>query len=52
MGFASIGHFAFFHSRFQDSLWPIALRWLRDGELDDSLAAYLVQPARRHPTPA
>ena len=52
MGFAGIGHFAFFHSRFQDSLWPIALRWLRDGELDDSLAAYLVHPGRRHPTPA
>ena len=23
-----IGHFAFFHSRFKDSLWPIAFEWL------------------------
>lgn len=23
-----IGHFAFFHSRFKDSLWPIAFKWL------------------------
>ena len=29
----AIGHFAFFHSRFQDSLWPIALQWLKRGEL-------------------
>lgn len=33
IGEAAIGHFAFFHSRFQDSLWPIALQWLRQGEL-------------------
>lgn len=26
---AKIGHFAFFHSRFEHSLWPIALAWLR-----------------------
>ncbi|PXX94855.1 alpha/beta hydrolase family protein [Halomonas sp. LBP4] len=25
---AQIGHFAFFHDRFRDSLWPIALEWL------------------------
>ena len=29
----AIGHFAFFHSRFQGSLWPIALQWLQRGEL-------------------
>ena len=29
----AIGHFAFFHSRFQGSLWPIALQWLQQGEL-------------------
>lgn len=27
----SIGHFAFFHSRFENSLWKIALEWLQDG---------------------
>ena len=33
IGETSIGHFAFFHSRFQKSLWPIALEWLLNGEL-------------------
>ncbi|MFO3721975.1 alpha/beta fold hydrolase [Pseudomonas sp. HLMP] len=28
-----IGHFAFFHDRFRDSLWPIALQWLQQGNL-------------------
>jgi len=27
----AIGHFAFFHSDYQDLLWPLALEWLRDG---------------------
>ena len=29
---AEIGHFAFFHERFRDALWPLALDWLRTGE--------------------
>lgn len=29
----SVGHFAFFHSRFQAQLWPIALGWLRDAQV-------------------
>ncbi|MEQ5778416.1 alpha/beta fold hydrolase [Thalassospira sp. NFXS8] len=33
IGAADIGHFAFFHDRFETSLWPIALTWLRDGVL-------------------
>jgi len=28
-----IGHFAFFHDRFRESLWPIALEWLQRGAL-------------------
>lgn len=28
-----IGHFAFFHDRFRQTLWPIALGWLQRGEL-------------------
>lgn len=28
IGEAAIGHFAFFHQRFQESLWPLALDWL------------------------
>jgi predicted alpha/beta hydrolase len=27
-----IGHFAFFHERFRDTLWPLALGWLSTGE--------------------
>ncbi|AHI65836.1 serine aminopeptidase domain-containing protein [Burkholderia thailandensis] len=33
IGAASIGHFAFFHSRFEPTLWPIALGWLKTGAL-------------------
>jgi predicted alpha/beta hydrolase len=33
VGAKRIGHFAFFHSRFETHLWPIALRWLRTGQL-------------------
>ena len=28
-----VGHFAFFRSAYQATLWPIALSWLRSGEL-------------------
>ncbi|MGY2202557.1 alpha/beta hydrolase family protein [Pseudomonas gingeri] len=28
-----VGHFAFFRSQYQEKLWPIALHWLRKGEL-------------------
>jgi predicted alpha/beta hydrolase len=33
IGEAEIGHFAFFHSRFEKTLWPIPLEWLRSGQL-------------------
>ncbi|WP_043458941.1 alpha/beta hydrolase family protein [Azohydromonas australica] len=33
IGQARVGHFAFFHSRFEHSLWPLALEWLRHGRL-------------------
>lgn len=50
LGCARIGHFAFFHSRFESSLWPIALRWLRDGEVDAELARCIVSDSPpRHP---
>ncbi|HEY9102220.1 alpha/beta fold hydrolase [Chitinimonas sp.] len=35
VGEAQIGHFAFFHSRFERSLWPLALHWLQSGEVRD-----------------
>ena len=32
-GERQVGHFAFFHSRFEHSLWQIPLAWLRHGRL-------------------
>lgn len=31
VGLAQIGHFAFFHERFRETLWPYALEWLETG---------------------
>ena len=33
IGESSVGHFAFFHSRFEPSLWRIALEWLKHARL-------------------
>ncbi len=33
IGVDEIGHFAFFHSRFEATLWPVALHWLRHASL-------------------
>ncbi|VVP98537.1 hypothetical protein PS918_03938 [Pseudomonas fluorescens] len=33
IGEAEVGHFAFFRSAYQATLWPIALSWLQNGEL-------------------
>nr|WP_082711706.1 alpha/beta fold hydrolase [Burkholderia singularis] len=33
IGADRIGHFAFFHSRFEASLWPISLDWLKNGRM-------------------
>ncbi|WP_073957174.1 alpha/beta fold hydrolase [Thalassospira sp. TSL5-1] len=35
VGVEAIGHFAFFHDRFEASLWPVALHWLQNGSLPD-----------------
>lgn len=35
IGVESIGHFAFFHDRFRQSLWPLALAWLSAGEITE-----------------
>lgn len=32
-GEASIGHFAYFHEKFRDTLWRDSVRWLRDGQV-------------------
>jgi predicted alpha/beta hydrolase len=33
IGEEEVGHFAFFRSPYQATLWPIALAWLQNGEL-------------------
>jgi predicted alpha/beta hydrolase len=33
IGEVEVGHFAFFRSAYQATLWPIALSWLQNGEL-------------------
>lgn len=42
VGATQIGHFAFFHSRFEQSLWPIALEWLRHGRVPGALRGSVV----------
>ena len=46
IGVTEIGHFAYFHSRFQDSLWPIALQWLQAGELANDVPGAIQHPFR------
>lgn len=47
IGHDRIGHFAFFHERFRDTLWPLALFWLRHGTVPDGLARSAVAPDYR-----
>ena len=37
IGATEIGHFAFFHSRFEHTLWPLAVAWLQSGRLSGSV---------------
>lgn len=42
-GVQSIGHFAFFHSRFEQLLWHIPVKWLRTGKLPDDLSGNVIK---------
>ena len=42
IGQAEVGHFAFFRSAYQATLWPIALSWLQSGELAPGTPGRLV----------
>ncbi|GLU32455.1 alpha/beta fold hydrolase [Trinickia caryophylli] len=42
IGADAIGHFAFFHRRFEHTLWPIALHWLATGALVPAFGDMLV----------
>ncbi|OFS70148.1 alpha/beta hydrolase [Pseudomonas sp. HMSC08G10] len=39
---AQIGHFAFFHDRFRETLWPIALAWLQQGRLPEAVPGRII----------
>lgn len=47
IGTDAIGHFAFFHDRFRETLWPLALAWLREGELPAGAPGRLLVQALR-----
>jgi predicted alpha/beta hydrolase len=42
IGEEEVGHFAFFRSPYQATLWPIALSWLQSGELAPDIPGRLV----------
>lgn len=42
IGVDDIGHFAFFHRRFESALWPLALQWLTNGSLSSDWADTIV----------
>ena len=42
IGEQEVGHFAFFRSAYQATLWPIALSWLQTGELTPDTPGRLV----------
>lgn len=45
---SAIGHFAFFHDRFQESLWMESLAWLADGKVLRAPAAVLPAASLEH----
>ncbi len=45
IGTAAIGHFAFFHSRFQENLWRLPLDWLKYGRLPADCPGVIVGAA-------
>ncbi|HEY6896465.1 MAG TPA: alpha/beta fold hydrolase [Rhodocyclaceae bacterium] len=47
IGESELGHFSFFHSRFERRLWPLPLHWLRHGEVPAEFGPALLAPAER-----
>lgn len=43
VGVQHIGHFAYFHSQFRETLWPLALQWLQRASLQDPHLGRFVQ---------
>ncbi|KAB2541277.1 alpha/beta hydrolase [Salipiger aestuarii] len=42
IGEDKVGHFAFFHSRFEQTLWPLASAWLLTGQLPESVPGKVI----------
>lgn len=51
VGEAAIGHFAFFHNRFEHSLWRIPLQWLQSGSIPADIPSTLVRSPAPVPAP-
>ena len=49
VGEKQIGHFGFFHSRFEKTLWPIALTWLTTGCIEVDWPGELISSAKGQP---
>jgi predicted alpha/beta hydrolase len=52
VGQARVGHFAFFHGRFEPSLWRLPLEWLRHGRLPAQPQGEVVTMAAEAPAPS
>lgn len=50
IGRPEIGHFAFFHDRFEQALWHIPLEWLRHGRLPKAAPGVIVASQERNTT--
>ena len=50
-GEPAIGHFGFFHSRFERKLWHIPLEWLNSGRIPTSCPGEILQMERRDGKP-
>lgn len=48
-GVAAIGHFAFFHERFRETLWPLARHWLEMGALPPGAPGRIVPGGAARP---
>jgi predicted alpha/beta hydrolase len=43
----AIGHFGFFHSRFEQKLWHVPLEWLKFGRVPEGCPGELITPVQR-----
>jgi len=52
IGQEQIGHFAFFHNRFVDSLWPIAFDWLLEGTIEPARGTIISHQGKQQACPS